>query len=104
MASRYHEVYAGLGTAIRKRSGRKPRAPSTGSKPWDKIFDADAGVYGRWFSGAECNTCFNAVDRHVAGGRADQLALIHDSAITGTVAEIHLCGAEGARSWRWPRC
>jgi hypothetical protein len=27
--------------------------------------------------------CYNAVDRHVANGRADQLALIHDSAITG---------------------
>ena len=53
-------------------------------KPWDKVFDGDAGAYGRWFVGAECNTCFNAVDRHVAGGRAAQLALIHDSAITGT--------------------
>ena len=39
-------------------------------------------------SGAECNTCFNAVDRHVAGGRADQVALIHDSAITGTIAKF----------------
>ena len=33
-------------------------------KPADKIFDADAGIYGRWFAGAECNTCYNAVDRH----------------------------------------
>ena len=52
-------------------------------KPWDKVFDGDAGVYGRWFTGAECNTCYNAIDRHVDGGRADQIALIHDSAITG---------------------
>jgi formamidopyrimidine-DNA glycosylase len=36
-------------------------------------FDAEAGVYGRWFVGAECNTCHNAVDRHVAAGRADQV-------------------------------
>src|SRR5690606_4613438 len=32
----------------------------------------------------ECNTCFNAVDRHVEGGRADQPALIYDSPVTGT--------------------
>ena len=36
------------------------------------------GLYGRWFAGAVVNTCYNALDRHVAGGRADQLALIHD--------------------------
>ncbi len=53
-------------------------------KPWDKVFDAGAGVYGRWFVGAECNTCFNAVDRHVERGRGDQLALIHDSPVTAT--------------------
>ena len=29
------------------------------------------------------NTCYNALDRHVAGGRADQVALIHDSPLTG---------------------
>src|SRR4029079_11110782 len=28
---------------------------------------------------AMVNTCYNALDRHVAGGRADQVALIHDS-------------------------
>lgn len=49
-----------------------------------KIFDPSAGIYGRWFPDAECNTCYNAIDRHVERGRADQLALIHDSAITGT--------------------
>ena len=80
MASRYHEVYAQLETRPRRRSGRQPPRAIDWVKPWDKVFDADAGVYGRWFAGAECNTCFNAVDRHVAGGRADQLALIHDSA------------------------
>src|SRR3546814_3172514 len=38
----------------------------------------------RWFVGAETNTCFNAVDRHVEEGRADQAAIIYDSPITGT--------------------
>src|SRR5690606_32024465 len=31
----------------------------------------------------ECNMCFNAVDRHVENGRAEQTALIYDSPITG---------------------
>jgi propionyl-CoA synthetase len=31
------------------------------------------------------NTCHNALDRHVDGGRADQAALIYDSAVTDTV-------------------
>ena len=51
-------------------------------KPADKIFDSEAGEYGRWFVGAKCNTCFNCVDRHVANGRAEQPALIYDSAVT----------------------
>jgi propionyl-CoA synthetase len=84
MASRYHEVYAGW-----RRDPEAFWAEAARDidwfKPFDKVFDADAGVYGRWFPGALCNTCFNAVDRHVDGGRADQLALIHDSAITGKV-------------------
>jgi propionyl-CoA synthetase len=51
--------------------------------PATKIFDADEGVYGRWFTGATCNTCYNCVDRHVENGRADQPAIIYDSPITG---------------------
>ena len=54
----------------------------------NRIFDPSAGIYGRWFPDAECNTCHNAVDRHVERGRADQLALVHDSAITGTVRKF----------------
>lgn len=55
-------------------------------KPADKIFDADLDVYGRWFAGAECNSCYNAVDRHADGARADQDAIIYDSPITGSKA------------------
>ncbi|HEX2725206.1 MAG TPA: propionyl-CoA synthetase [Beijerinckiaceae bacterium] len=53
-------------------------------RPADKVFDPDAGVYGRWFAGALCNTCHNAVDRHVAAGRGEQAAIIYDSPVTGT--------------------
>jgi propionyl-CoA synthetase len=53
-------------------------------KPPQQIFDAGAGAYGRWFPDATCNTCFNALDRHVRDGRGAQTALIHDSPVTGT--------------------
>ena len=54
-------------------------------KPWDTVLD-DSGAphFYRWFAGAECNTCYNALDRHVEGGRADQPALIYDSPMTGS--------------------
>lgn len=48
-------------------------------------FDPNAGVYGRWFPDAVCNTCHNALDRHVAEGRAEQTALVYDSPVTATV-------------------
>ncbi len=66
------------------------------------VFDPAAGVYGRWFTDGVCNTCYNAVDRHVAAGRGAQTALIYDSPITGTkrtltyaelLTEVRLLGA-----------
>ncbi|MFC7448155.1 propionyl-CoA synthetase [Rhodococcus daqingensis] len=51
--------------------------------PATALDDADAPMY-RWFPGATLNTCFNALDRHVAAGRGDQAALIYDSAMLGT--------------------
>ncbi len=37
----------------------------------------------RWFKGGKLNTCYLALDHHVMNGRADQLALIYDSPVTG---------------------
>jgi len=81
-ASRYHDVYA--------RWQRDPEgfwAEAAQDIDWfepaKKIFDPNQGVYGRWFTGAVCNTCYNAVDRHVAAGRGDQVALIYDSPLAG---------------------
>ncbi|MBZ0148658.1 MAG: propionyl-CoA synthetase, partial [Pseudorhodoplanes sp.] len=51
-------------------------------EPAKKVFDPSQGIYGRWFAGGVCNTCYNALDRHVAGGRAYQTALIYDSPMT----------------------
>ena len=56
--------------------------------PPQTIFDPKAGVYGRWFTDGTCNTCWNAVDRHVAAGHGDRLAVIYDSPVTGSVRKI----------------
>ncbi len=53
--------------------------------PPSRVLDGDGAPLYRWFPGAQLNTCVNAVDRHVAAGRGDQPAVIHDSAITGEV-------------------
>ncbi|WP_338466743.1 AMP-binding protein [Novosphingobium sp. ZN18A2] len=45
-------------------------------------YDPDEG----WFPGGTLNTCFNCIDRHVAAGRGDTLALAYDSPVTDTVA------------------
>jgi len=87
MASRYHDVYAAWQRDPEGFWGEAAKAIEW-SKPYAKVFDADAGVYGRWFVGGECNTCYNAVDRHVASGRAHQVALIYDSPITGVVKKF----------------
>lgn len=52
-------------------------------QPAARIFDPYAGIYGRWFPDAECNTAWNCLDRHVRAGRGLQTALIHDSPLTG---------------------
>ncbi|PTM96064.1 propionyl-CoA synthetase [Mycoplana dimorpha] len=49
----------------------------------DIAFDGQRGVYGHWFPDGETNTCYNCLDRHVAGGRGEQTALIYDSPVTG---------------------
>lgn len=49
--------------------------------PWTEIHGELAGQ-SRWFVGASCNTCWNAVDRHVAAGRGAVPALVFDSAMT----------------------
>ena len=55
---------------------------------WDEVVDLSKPNFPRWFAGAKLNTCFNALDRHVAAGRAEQTALIYDSPVTETVHEI----------------
>ena len=89
MTSRYHEVYDELEARPGRRSGR--RRPK--SIDW----------FRRW-KGVRCRRrrlwplvhrrrmqhLLQRLDRHIESGRADQVALIHDSAITGNGRKLHL--------------
>ncbi len=55
-------------------------------EPWQQVLDDSRAPLYRWFTGGRLNTCHNVLDRHVEGGRAEQLALIYDSPVTDTVA------------------
>ena len=55
-------------------------------EPWERVLDDSRAPFYRWFAGGRLNSCHNALDRHVEGGRADQLALIYDSPVTATTA------------------
>jgi propionyl-CoA synthetase len=52
-------------------------------RPPQRVFDDSHPPFYRWFPDATLNTCANALDRHVADGRAEQAALIYDSPVTG---------------------
>jgi len=54
-------------------------------KRWDRVLDGSRAPFYRWFPGGVVNSCYNALDRHVERGRADQPALIYDSPVTGTI-------------------
>jgi propionyl-CoA synthetase len=49
-----------------------------------QVLDESTPPFYRWFPDAELNTCANALDRHVADGRAEQPALIYDSPVTNS--------------------
>ena len=81
---RYEEVY--------KRSLQDPEGfwaeaaeGISWSRKWDRVLDSSTPPFYRWFSGAEMNTCYNAVDRHVEAGLGGQVALIYDSPVTNTI-------------------
>jgi propionyl-CoA synthetase len=54
-------------------------------RKWDKVLDESRKPFYRWFTGGQVNTCYNAIDRHVANGRGSQTALIYDSPVTNTI-------------------
>jgi propionyl-CoA synthetase len=53
-------------------------------KPPRIVFDRAQGTYGRWFVDGVCNTCYNALDRHVLAGHGERTALIYDSPVAAS--------------------
>ena len=80
--SRYHDVYARWQRDPQGFWGEAARDIDW-IEPPKQVFDPNAGVYGRWFTGGVCNTCWNAVDRHVLRGRGEQPAIVYDSPLAG---------------------
>src|SRR5437868_4732053 len=58
---------------------------------WERVLDDTRPPFYRWFAGARLNTCWNALDRHVAAGHGERLALVWDSPVTVVSAS---CGVE----------
>ena len=81
--SRYAEVYDSW-SADPQRFWMEAAREIDWMTPPQTAFDPAAGAYGRWFPDGVCNTCWNAVDRHVEAGHGDRVALIHDSPVTNT--------------------
>lgn len=54
-------------------------------KRWDKVLDDSNKPFYLWFTGAQTNTCYNAVDLHVENGLGEQMAIIYDSPVTDTI-------------------
>jgi propionyl-CoA synthetase len=82
MTSRYAETYRRSLSDPEGFWGEAARAIDW-EKPWERVFDDTNPPFYRWFRGGRLNTCYNALDRHVERGRAEQLALIYDSPVTG---------------------
>jgi propionyl-CoA synthetase len=80
--SRYHETYAAW-KSNPETFWAELAAAVDWIKPWDSVL-AKVDSLDRWFVGAECNTCWNTVDRHVEAGYGDRQAVIYDSPMTST--------------------
>ncbi len=85
MAGRFDEVYA---RSLSDPEGFWAEAAEQIDwyEKWERVLDSSRAPFSTWFPGGLVNTCYNAVDRHVERGRADQLALVYDSPVSDTVA------------------
>jgi hypothetical protein len=82
MATRYDEVY-GRWQSDPQGFWAEAACSIHWDRKWDEVLDSSQPPFHRWFRGGLLNTCYNALDRHVAAGRAEQPALIYDSPVTG---------------------
>jgi propionyl-CoA synthetase len=87
MPTRYDEAYA---RSMQDPEGFWAEAARDlhWTRPWSRVLDGSRAPFYRWFAGAETNTCYNALDRHVEEGRGAQPALIYDSPLAGAQASF----------------
>jgi propionyl-CoA synthetase len=104
MTTRYDEAYA---RSMQDPEGFWAEAARElrWTRPWSRVLDDSRAPFYRWFAGAETNTCYNALDRHVEEGRGAQPALIYDSPLAGahasfTFAELRDAAARCAGALR----
>jgi propionyl-CoA synthetase len=83
----YKDVYAGWKADPEGFWMDQSRAIDWVKPPSRALFAENAPLY-EWFKDAQVNTCWNAVDRHVAAGHGDRIAIIHDSPVTNTIHKI----------------
>ena len=83
----YREIYNGWKNDPEAFWMNAAEAIDWDKKPSKALFADRAPLY-EWFSDSMVNTCYNAVDRHVLNGRADQKAIIYDSPMTDTQYSI----------------
>ncbi|MEL6584506.1 MAG: propionyl-CoA synthetase [Pseudomonadota bacterium] len=83
----YRDIYAGWQADPEAFWMKAAEAIDWISAPTFALNAEDAPHY-EWFSDATCNTCYNAIDRHVEAGHGDRVAIIHDSPVTGKTTKI----------------
>jgi propionyl-CoA synthetase len=84
MASRYEEAYRRSLADPEGFWAEAARAIDWETR-WKSVLDRSRPPFYLWFKGGRLNTCWNALDRHVAQGRGEQVALIYDSPVTQTI-------------------
>lgn len=87
MGSVYQEAYRHSVEDPRGFWGQAATAIDWVSEPTVILDDTQPPFY-RWYCDGELNTAANALDRHVAAGHGERLALVHDSSVTGEVTRF----------------
>ena len=72
------------------------------AKDWDQVLDWSNPPFAKWFVGGELNVAYNCLDRHVAAGKGDKVA-IHWEGEPGdtrtlTYADLHTLTCQAANA------
>jgi acyl-coenzyme A synthetase/AMP-(fatty) acid ligase len=81
---KYHEFYQRSINEKEKFWAEQARMISWFREPSVILNKNEKGFY-EWFTDGELNTCYLCLDFHVQQGRGEQIALIYDSPVTGTI-------------------